>query len=79
MMMDPTRLSYSDGKISAFVSTQNWAVGVDDVSVDGKVPENVRKVELVPFEDEDNTLTYFRAPNIRGSGCVEDELFVEGK
>ena len=75
MMMDPTRLSYKDGKISAFVSTQNWAVGVDDVSVDGKIPENVRKVELVPFEDEDNTLTYFRAPNIRGGMCVEDELF----
>ena len=77
MMMDPTRLAYSDGRIGAFVSTQNWAVGVDDVSVDGKVPENVRKVELVPFEDEDNTLTYFRAPNIKESGCVEDELFGE--
>lgn len=78
MMMDSTRLSYSDGKIMAFVSTQNWAVGVDDVSVDGKVPENVRKVELVPFEDEDNTLTYFRAPNIGDSGCIEDGLFVRG-
>jgi len=75
MMMDPTRLAYSDGKIVAFVSTQNWAVGVDDVSVDGKIPDNVRKVELVPFEDEDNTLTYFRAPDIKGSGCVGDELF----
>ena len=75
MMMDPTRLAYSDGGIGAFVSTRNWAVGVDDVSVDGKIPENVRKVKLVPFEDEDNTLTYFRAPNIKESGCVEDELF----
>lgn len=79
MMMDPTRLAYVDGKICAFVSTKNWAVGVDDVSVDGKVPENVCKVELVPFEDEDNTLTYFRAPNIKESDCVEDELFVHGK
>ncbi len=77
MMMDPARLSYADGKISAFVSTQNWAVGVDDVSVDGKVPENVRRVELVPFEDEDNTLTYFRAPNIKGGRCVADALLVD--
>lgn len=79
MMMDPTRLAYMDGKIGAFVSTENWAVGVDDVSVDGKIPENVCKVELVPFEDEDNTLTYFRAPNIKEGGCVEDVLFVDGK
>lgn len=75
MMMDPTRLEYRDGKILAYVSTVEWAVGVADVSVDGMLPENVRRVELVPFADEDNTLTYFRAPNINETVREEDELF----
>ena len=75
MMMDPTRLEYRDGRIFAYVATQNWAVGVADVSVDGKIPDNVRRVELVPFADEDNTLTYFRAPNLNGTVTADDELF----
>lgn len=74
MMMDPKRLAYADGKIAAFVSTQNWAVGVADVSVDGKIPENVRQVALLPFSSENVNLTYFRAPNIEDDCREEDEL-----
>jgi len=79
MSMDPKRLSYADGKIGAVIATANWAVGIADLSVDGKVPENVRRVELVPFSDEDNTLTYFRAPNIEDDCREGDELFVPAK
>ena len=32
-------------------------------------------VLLSEFADEDNVLTYFRAPDIEGCGCVDDELY----
>ena len=75
MMMDPKRLKFEDGELTTYVSTENWAVGVADVSVDGKVPRNVRKVTLVPYCSEKANMTYFRAPDIEGSGCVDDEIF----
>ena len=75
MMMDPNDLTYRDGRIRARISTKEWAVGIADVSVDGKVPENVRFVELVPFASETANLTYFRAPNIERDCRAEDELF----
>lgn len=76
MMIDPTSLAYDakDGSISARASTVEWAVGVADVSVDGKLPKNVCRVRLTPFRDEDNTLTYFRAPNLEEDCRSEDEL-----
>jgi len=74
MMLDPTRLTYSDGRIFAYAATCEWAVGVDDVSVDGKMPKNVSRVALVPFPDENNTLTYFRAPNLNETVTEGDGL-----
>ena len=47
-------------------------------AVDGKNPDNVRRVSLMPFADEDNTLTYFRAPNLEEDVTDEDELFGGG-
>ena len=73
--MDPKQLEYKDGKVFAVISTQHWAVGIANYSVDGHNPDNVRRVELKPFEDEDNTLTYFRAPNIEDDVVDEDEIF----
>ena len=79
MMMDPDRLEYHDGEISAVVSTVDWAVGIADVSVDsGRANENVCRVSLRPFCDEDGNLTYFRAPDIKGRCREEDELFGAG-
>ena len=76
MMMDPNRLDYSEGTVSAVVSTVEWAVGIADVSVDqGSAEGNVRKVTLRPFCDENANLTYFRAPNIEADCREEDELF----
>ena len=76
LMMDPTRLTYRDGKISAVISTVEWAVGIADVAVDeGKASENVCRVELVPFCRENANLTYYRAPNIERDCREEDELF----
>ena len=75
MMMDPKRLRFEDGALTTYVSTENWAVGVADVSVDGKVPQNVRKVTLIPYCSEKANLTYFRAPDIKGTVKDEDELF----
>ena len=66
---------YEDGKVLAVIATQNWAVGIADYSVDGHNPDNVRRVELKPFCDEDSTLTYFRAPNIEEDVVDEDEIF----
>ena len=78
MAMDPKQLVYEDGRILAVISTQNWAVGIANFSVDGKNPDNVRRVSLMPFADEDNTLTYFRAPNLEEDVTDEDELFGGG-
>ena len=75
MSMDPKQLVYEDGKVLAVIATQNWAVGIADYSVDGHNPDNVRRVELKPFCDEDSTLTYFRAPNIEEDVVDEDEIF----
>ena len=75
MMLDPNDLVYHDGLIRARISTQNWAVGIADASVDGKVPENVRIVDLQPFRCENVNLTYFRAPNIKADCREEDEIF----
>ena len=77
LMMDPKRLSYQkDETIRAVVSTVDWAVGIDDVTVDqGREAKNVCAVELKPFWHEDRTLTYFRAPNIRRDCREQDELF----
>ena len=75
MMMDPKDLTYRDGRIRARISTKEWAVGIADVSVDGKVPENVRIAELLPFCSENANLTYFRAPNIERVCLDGDELF----
>jgi hypothetical protein len=73
--MDPNRLVYKDGKISTYISTVVYAVGIADVTVDeGKLPRNVCKVELVPFEHENCTLTYFRAPDIKTDVTEDDEL-----
>lgn len=76
MMMDPTRLTYANGTISAVVSTVEWAVGIADVSVDrASADNNVCKVLLRPFCDENVNLTYFRAPNIEADCREDDELF----
>ena len=76
MMMDPKQLEYRDGKIKAVVSTAPMSVGVQDLSVDGeKIPRYIRIVDLVPYEDEDNTLTYFRAPDIKVV-VAEDDLLI---
>lgn len=75
MMLDPNRLKLEDGRITTYASTENWAVGVADVSVDGKVPDNVRKVTLIPYCSEKANLTYFRAPNIERDCQEEDEIF----
>lgn len=76
LAMDPKRLTYKDGKISTYISTVEWAVGVADVTVDeGRMPANVCKVDLVPFECEECTLTYFRAPDIENDVTDDDELF----
>jgi hypothetical protein len=75
MSMDPNQLAYEDGKVFAVISTQHWSVGIANFSVDGHNPDNVRRVALTPFADEDNTLTYFRAPNIEDESIGGDELF----
>jgi hypothetical protein len=77
LMMDPKQLVYrDDGRIDAIISTVVYAVGIADVTVDdGRLPVNVCKVSLKPFEDENNTLTYFRAPNIEQDVTEDDELF----
>jgi DUF1680 family protein len=75
LTMDPNRLVYKDGKISTYISTVVYAVGIADVTVDeGRLPGNVCKVELVPFEHENCTLTYFRAPDIKTDVTEDDEL-----
>jgi hypothetical protein len=76
LMMDPGRLVYSDGTIGTFISTVEYAVGIADATVDdGRLPDNACRVSLKPFEDENNTLTYFRAPNIERDVTEDDELF----
>ena len=77
MSMDPNQIVYEDGKMFAVISTHHASVGVDHYSVGGRNPSELRRVELKPFEDEDNTLTYFRAPNIEDDVTDEDELFSE--
>lgn len=76
LSMDPKRLVYRDGAIETYISTVEWAVGIADETVDdGKLPDNVCKVRLVPFECEDCTLTYFRSPDIKANVIEDDELF----
>ena len=75
MSMDPNQLAYEDGKVFAVISTQHQSVGIANFSVDGHNPDNVRRVALTPFADEDNTLTYCRAPNIEDESIGGDELF----
>ena len=66
LMMDPKSLVYANGRIKARVSTNDAAVGVAGASS--------ADAELVPFADEDVTLTYFRAPDIKGTVKDHDEL-----
>ena len=76
LMMDPKRLIYSNGGISAVVSTVDYAVGIADVAVDeGRSAKNVCGVRLLPFCRENVNLTYFRAPNIEQDCRRQDELF----
>lgn len=76
LMMDPERLVYCDGKIGAYISTFEWAVGIADVAVDqDRKSENVCRVDLLPFCSEDVNLTYFRAPDIERTCREDDELF----
>ena len=51
------------------------ALGVANFKADGCNPGDLRRVELLPFADEDCTLTYFRAPDIEEDVTDEDELF----
>ena len=67
-MMDPNRLSYADGGIEAFVSTEPFAVGVGPFSGE-------TKIVLTPFADPDDTITYFKAPNLEHDVTGEDEIF----
>ena len=80
LMMDPRRLTYKgDERIGAVVSTVDWAVGIDDVTVDeGRESKNVSAVELRPYWHEDCTLTYYRAPNIKRDCRDHDELLGSG-
>lgn len=66
LMMDPLSLAYANGRIKARVSTNDAAVGVAGASS--------ADAELVPFADEDVTLTYFRAPDIKRTVTANDEL-----
>ncbi len=77
LMMDPKRLVYRAGKIDAVISTVEWAVGIDDISVDQGSAKNVCAVQLEPFCSENVNLTYFRAPNIEEDCRDEDELFTK--
>ncbi|MBP5285781.1 MAG: hypothetical protein ILO34_06690, partial [Kiritimatiellae bacterium] len=67
-MMDPNRLSYADGGIEAFVSTEPFAVGVGPLSGE-------TKIVLTPFADPDDTITYFEAPDLEHDVTGEDEIF----
>lgn len=66
LMMDPCSLVYRDGAIRARVTTNDAAVGVSGA-------ESTEAV-LVPFADEDVTLTYFRAPDLVRTVTAQDEL-----
>jgi hypothetical protein len=52
--------------IEARFSTEDWS---DGPSADGPT------VLLSEYAGPDNTLTYFRTPDIEGCGCVDDELY----
>lgn len=66
LMMDPLSLRYENGCIKARVTTDDGAVGVAGAET--------AEAELVPFHDEDVTLTYFRAPDIKRTVTADDEL-----
>lgn len=66
LMMDPTSLRCENGRVKARVTTNDDAVGVSGAAS--------VEVELVPFADEDATLTYFRAPDLKHTVTAGDEL-----
>ena len=66
LMMDPLSLRYENGCIKARVTTNDSAVGVSGARSTEAV--------LVPFSDEDVTLTYFRAPDLKRTVTAHDEL-----
>ena len=69
MVCDPASLADDGRGVSLLMNDSGWSVGVkaDDAST--------KRIRLVPFADPDATITYFRAPDLKGGACEDDELF----
>ena len=75
--LDPAQLVFkpnADGGRSALCGTA-IATRANVIASDWRIGPNDPEVLLTEFADEDNTLTYFRTPDIQNPLFVDDELF----
>ena len=69
MQADPLSCAKEGDDVTMLVTTFEFAVGVNPNH------KATQRICLVPFADPDATITYFRAPNLKGTVKSDDELF----
>lgn len=69
MVCDPATLTADEQGVSMLSNDLPFAVGVKAED------PNTKRIRLVPFADPKARITYFRAPDLKGSVCEPDELF----